>query len=280
MQLDLLQLDMEDASTYFVRHPKESMHELSGKELLHEAMKFKVTRRLLSEIERTRKFESLQYRLTRTSFSDTDAMYYPELDNRPEDTPSDLDPIRCKLATFDSTVAQDVQAFRDKIEKLEKALEKSSQTLVNATKAAMDASYQLEELMEWHERLTEQIHQLYQCEAARLLPAASQTIWYYRVFGCFDHQHSMLHDADEGEAKFDRFYYHKKLAQVTRNLANAQSNYKECTRTLWDAQVDMEERHYYKKKLIEQFWTMLQQTQAAKGQMLLGLFQQLDRNTT
>ncbi|KDO24547.1 hypothetical protein SPRG_10362 [Saprolegnia parasitica CBS 223.65] len=273
MQVDLLALDMEGASSYFVRHPKARVMALHGRSLLLRAMRYKVTRRGLGEIETQRKRSFLHHRLTRAHGSTLDAdIFYPELDGRPEDPPSVLEPIRRQVASYETIVANDIAVFRRKIEQLQKALEKATQTLVRATRAAMDATYRVDELSEWHDRLEHQVRTLY--PGVYTAQAASSPGWYLRMLGCFEHPHSLLKEDDDEVG--DRSYFRQKLVGVGRDLLLAKASWAAASDALRWAQLDVDERVLFKTKLVEQFWSVLRRNESDKSALLHTLFHQVD----
>ena len=266
---------MEGASTYFVRHPKARVGALDGSSLLQRAMRYKVTRRGLGEIETQRKLSFLHHRLMRSHGSSLEAdIFYPELDGRPEDPPSVLEPIRRQVASYETIVANDIAVFRHKIEQLQKALEKATQTLVRATRAFMDAAYRVDELSEWHDRLEHQVRTLY---PGMYTAQAASPGWYLRMLGCFEHPHALLKEDDESANEaLDRTYFRTKLESVGRDLVNAKAAWAVASDALRWAQLDVDERALYKTKLVEQFWSVLRRNESDKSALLHTLFHQVD----
>ncbi|EQC33441.1 hypothetical protein SDRG_08955 [Saprolegnia diclina VS20] len=280
MQVDLLSLDMEGASTYFVRHPKARVGALDGASLLERTVRYKVTRRGLDEIETQRKLSFLHHRLMRSHGSSLDAdIFYPELDGRPEDPPSVLEPIRRQVASYEHIVANDIAVFRLKIEQLQKALEKATQTLVRATRSFMDAAYRVDELSEWHDRLEHQVRTLY---PGVYRTTAASPGWYLRMLGCFEHPHVLLNEDDETSTNeaLDRTYFRTKLESLGRDLAHAKAAWAVASDALRWAQLDVDERALYKTKLVEQFWSVLRRNESDKSALLHTLFHHVDQKET
>ncbi len=217
-----------------------------GDRVVEEAFQFKVTRRMLAMLEQSRQRQAMSLRLRflqnsihpgtqppldrHVLLDPQELVCFPEADSFPDTNNDKLRAIHQEVVAFDNDVAMDIMAFRGKIEKVQKHLDRSNIALWQARWDMMEAQYHYDEWVEWKALLAAQMQQLHldridhkdddfdvhDDDIHKVNVTTTHvrlTEWVHRILACAQH-HSSFHvplrdhdddDDDETHEDNDRF---------------------------------------------------------------------------
>ncbi|POM71139.1 Hypothetical protein PHPALM_12330, partial [Phytophthora palmivora] len=159
----LLAMDLEQCSEFFRKNPKLGLEEAFSPDLLMlRALKFKVTRSSLKQLEEERHLEYLRLRLQEAPLSEEHRMLFPTLEHGGDAVAQrkSLELIRSKLQRFDTDVASDTVFLQHKIEAAEKAQAQAMSVRYAIAYELSEVAIELNERMEIKNRLRSKFRKL------------------------------------------------------------------------------------------------------------------------